>query len=81
MTDPTPLKDSIAAIGKNGEGFTLEGAADTDGRKELGLEYVKDVGKPGGWSLGAAAEWVGGVGGRIAGRINWKPGGRDGGTK
>lgn len=69
----TPIQDSLDGIGKNGDGFDLTLAHETEGGTSVGVDVFRDIGKPGGWSLGGAAQWIKDKGGRVLGKLTWRP--------
>jgi hypothetical protein len=62
--------DSIAKLPKDEVNIAL--VAEKDGDKGAAIEAQKDIGKPGGWTLGASARWLTKSGWAVAGGLNWK---------
>lgn len=70
---PTPLRDAIAKVDKLPEDeVTLGVVHEQDGDTGAFVEGQKDIGKPGGWSLGASARWLKKAGYTAAGVLRWK---------
>jgi hypothetical protein len=68
-----PIKASIDAIAKlPKDEINIALVAEQDGDKGAAIEAQKDIGKPGGWTLGTSARWLTKSGWSVAGGLNWK---------
>jgi hypothetical protein len=69
----TPLKDAIAKMDAFPENeVTIGGVYEQGGDAGGMIEGQKDIGKPGGWSMAAAAQWMKKAGWRATGVLKWK---------
>jgi hypothetical protein len=72
MTDD-PIQTAINDIAKlSRDEVNLVVTAEENGDKGGGVDVQRDIGKPGGWTLGASARWLTKSGWRIVGAMNWK---------
>jgi hypothetical protein len=68
----TPLQDAIDRIGEHGDHVDLA-AGQSHGQTTVSASAFKDVGQPGGWSVGGTVQWVKQTGLSWMGMARWRP--------
>jgi hypothetical protein len=73
FNEPAPrIRDYVNDLSKLPKDELKAGVAATKEDQGGFVEYQRDIGKPGGWTLSAAGEWMRRAGGRVAVAVGWK---------
>jgi hypothetical protein len=72
VSDQTPLRDAIAKIDTLPENEVTIGVVSENGDVGAQVEGQKDIGKPGGWTVAASAQWLKKTGYKAAALVRWR---------